>query len=450
MPPPKQNILFLSIEDLNDWIEPLGGHPDTITPNLQRLADRAALFTNAYTPAPACSPARTAALFGKYPWQTGVYANEQKWWQGFENDPSSSIMGRMKSAGFRITGAGKVFHGNYQDSENDLWDEFRPYTRGPTRKTSKAVQQGLLNFRADFGPIPDDEPHFDQQATDFILERMKSGATGQFWALGLYRPHLPFQVGQKFYDALPKQISLPPGMRANHFDSQDKSQLSNLPNAAIRMASQWRYIGRQLDKTYEYSDFLRGYLASVHYADFLLVQVLDHMDELGLWKNTHVILWSDHGWQVGEKLTFHKFTLWERALRVPLMIAGPNIEPCEIDAPVSLVDLAPTVLNIASLAPDPDLPGQNLLGKTLRKFTCSAWGMRLNTPEPKHALSVRSKTHRLIMYWNNDMELYDHRVDPFEHNNLLFEPTNDDLDSYEPILTELLDQMPQSFAEPAK
>jgi len=90
---PSQNILFLSIEDLNDWIEPLGGHPDTITPNLQRLADRAKLFTAAYTPAPACSPACTAALFGQNPWDTGVYANKHKWFDAFGNKQDLSIIG---------------------------------------------------------------------------------------------------------------------------------------------------------------------------------------------------------------------------------------------------------------------------------------------------------------------------------------------------------------------
>lgn len=448
MTPPKQNILFFSIEDLNDWIEPLGGHPDTITPNLQRLADRAALFTRAYTPAPACSPARTAALFGKYPWQSGVYDNPQKWWQGFNDDPSLSIMGRMKAAGYTVSGAGKVFHGGFQPSEEDLWDAFRPYDPGNPPKVSEAVKQGLLTFRSDFGPVEDDEPHFDQQATNYIMDRMHADSKGQFWALGLYRPHLPLLVPQRFFDALPDQISLPLGMRGNQFDPDDETELAKLPKSARKIAKIRRHIGRRIGITNEYPDFLRAYLASVHFADHLLGQVLDHMDALGLWDNTHVVLWSDHGWQVGEKLTFQKFTLWERALRIPLMIAGPNVEPSVIDAPVNLVDLAPTVLNIAGLDPDPNLPGQNLLGDKLRDYSLSAWGLSLDTAEPRHALSVRSKDYRLNMYWNGDMELYDHRNDPFEHNNLMFKPTQADLEKYEPILMELSEQLPQDMVEP--
>jgi arylsulfatase A-like enzyme len=446
MTAPNQNILFISIEDLNDWIEPLGGHPDTITPNLQRLADRAALFSNAYTPAPACSPARTAALFGRNPWETGVYDNTHKWWHGF-NSPETSIMGRMKQAGYTISGAGKVFHGGLQPTEDALWDAFRAYEKPTDTAISQAVKSGLMEPENDFGPIPNEQPHMDQQATDFILDRMKSGAQGQFWALGLYRPHLPLLVPQRFFDALPETISLPPGMQSNQFDPNDLSQWDRLPKAAQRLAKPWTYTGQKLHKSGEYNAFLRAYLASIHYADYLLGQVLDHMDETGLWENTHLVLWSDHGWQVGEKLTFRKFTLWERALRIPLMIAGPTIKPSKIDAPVSLIDLAPTILYLTGQPRDSDLTGQNLLSENLREFTTSIWGIKLDTDTPKYAISVRSKTHRLNVYWTNEMELYDHSSDPYEHNNLLYDSEN--IAQHEKLLDTMMAEIPTTMADPA-
>jgi len=335
-----QNVLFLSIEDLNDWIEPLGGHPDTITPNMQRLADRAALFTAAYTPAPACSPARTAALFGKYPWETGVYGNQQRWTDHFGGRQDQSIIGRFKSAGYRTIGAGKVFHGPSHDETTTCWDEFLPLDEGPPTAVSKAIQQNKMRPKNDFGPTPENAEIFDQQATNFILNGMKTGSTGQFWALGLYRPHLPFIVPQRFFDAIPTQVANPPGLGLNNFDANNTTLWEHLPKAARKMAKAWLNTGRILQETDEYHDFIRAYLASIHYADFLLGQVLDHMDEHNLWENTHLVLWSDHGWQLGEKLMFRKFSLWERALRVPLMIAGPTITPTTIDIPVSLVDLA--------------------------------------------------------------------------------------------------------------
>jgi arylsulfatase A-like enzyme len=449
MTPPTQNILFISIEDLNDWIEPLGGHPDTITPNMQRLADRAALFTAAYAAAPACSPSRTAALFGKQPWETGVYANQQHWHHHFPNQ-DQSIIGRFKSAGYRTIGAGKVFHGKQHGEITSCWNEFLPLDQGPETAVSKAIQIGRMKPNNDFGPSPENAEPFDQTATKFILDRMHSGAMGQFWALGLYRPHLPFIVPQRFFDAIPKQIANPPGMGLNEFDAENRTLWAKLPKAAKRMVKMWLKTGVILQETGEYHDFIRAYLASIHYADYLLGQVLDHMDETGLWANTHVVLWSDHGWQLGEKLMFRKFSLWERALRVPLMIAGPSISPAKIDTPVSLVDLAPTMLKLAGLDIDPTLSGNDMLSPKTTAFACATWGMRQHTDKIKTAITVRSKTHRLIMYWNHEMELYDHRTDPFEHNNLMYKPTAANLKNYEPILTELLDEMPQTFADPAK
>lgn len=446
---PNQNILFISIEDLNDWIEPLGGHPDTITPNMQRLADRAALFTNAYAAAPACSPSRTATLFGRNPWETGVYANQQHWHHHF-SDQSHSIIGHFKSAGYKTVGAGKVFHGKQHGETTSCWDEFLPLDEGPPTYVSNAIQNGRMQPNNDFGPSPENAEPFDQSATTFILERMESGVTGQFWALGLYRPHLPFIVPQRFFDAIPKQVANPPGMGLNEFDPENKTLWARLPSAAKRMVKTWLKTGVVLQETNEYHDFVRAYLASIHYADFLLGQVLDHMDKTKLWDNTHVVLWSDHGWQLGEKLMFRKFSLWERALRVPLMIAGPSITPAKMDTPISLVDLAPTLLNLADLNSDPNHSGNDLLSSTISHYACATWGINQDRQDIKTAITVRSKTHRLIMYWNQEMELYDHRTDPFEHTNLLFEPTASDLETYAPILSELLDQMPQSFAEPAR
>jgi arylsulfatase A-like enzyme len=132
------------------------------------------------------------------------------------------------------------------------------------------------------------------------------------------------------------------------------------------------------------------------------------------------------------------------------MIAGPSITPTKINTPVSLVDLAPSLLNLADLNSDPNHSGNDLLSSTISNYACATWGINQDRQDIKTAITVRSKTHRLIMYWNQEMELYDHRTDPFEHTNLLFEPTASDLETYAPILSELLDQMPQSFAEPAR
>jgi arylsulfatase A-like enzyme len=426
-----QNVLFLSIEDLNDWIEPLGGHPDTRTPNLTRLARRAAVFTQAYSPAPACSPARTAALFGQYPWETGVYANPHKWHHHYASGQRLSLIGRMRDAGFETQGLGKVFHVNRPAFDHEDWDDFPLSNSELFPPISRLAKTGKFGPSIDFGPIPDGQILYDDRNTAAMIARMHPDARNQFWALGLYRPHLPFVVPQRFFDALPDKIHNAPGLNLNQFDANAQSPLSQLTGAARVFSDGRAQFRRVLHRTGEYTDFVKAYLASIHYADYLLGLVLDHMDACNLWENTLVVMWSDHGYQLGEKLAFHKFSLWERALRVPLMFAGPEIAPARIDTPVSLVDMAPTILAQMGQPRPEQFSGQDLspliageTGAKTRFAACSSWGIDFNTDSPKIALSARSKRYRYTIYWDGNEELYDHRNDPFEQKNLIFDRQN--------------------------
>ena len=424
----RPNILFFSIEDLNDWIEPLGGHPDTITPNLTRLANRSMVFTQAYAPAPACSPARTAALFGQNPWQTGVYANQHKWHQYYESGKRLSLVGRFRNAGYETLGAGKVFHVNKPAFDHADWDHFHLSNSELFPPISALAKTGKFGPSVDFGPIPDGEILFDDKNTAIMLDQMQRGAAGKFWALGLYRPHLPFVVPQRFFDALPEQVSAPPGLGLNEFHPGAKRLHRPLSEAGRAFADSRAQFRRVVHRTGGYQDFLKAYLASVSYADALLGLLLDHMEQQDLWNNTIMVLWSDHGYQLGEKLAFHKFTLWERALRVPLMFAGPGITPGVSDEPVSLIDIAPTLTARAGLAQPEQYSGQDLSPvlesrpAELRGHSISAWGRGFDTGAPQIALSVRTRTHRYIFYWDGTEELYDHRTDPYEHNNLIHDP----------------------------
>ena len=421
------NILFFSIEDLNDWIEPLGGHPDAITPNLTRLAERSVVFESAYAAAPACSPSRTATLFGQNPWETGVYANRHKWHDHFVAGGRKSIIGRFLDAGYETRGAGKVFHVHPRSFDLNDWTEYKRFKLGNFPKISKVAHGGRLGSNTDFGPIEDGEEQYDDKNTEWMIDQMQPGATGQFWALGLYRPHLPFIVPRLYFDMFEEEVADAPGLGMDPYHGYNEDPLAQLPEAARSLVQNSRAFARQLHKHKEYKDLLRAYLASIAYADALLGEVLDRMDDAGLSDNTLVVLWSDHGWQLGEKLSFRKFTLWERALRVPLMFAGPGIKAGRSDEPVSLTDIAPTMFAQAGLTVPPEFSGQDLgpilSGEkdTLRGHAVSCWGRGFETDSPQTALSVRSKTHRYIFYWDGSEELYDHRTDPYEHNNLIFD-----------------------------
>lgn len=426
-----KNLLLVSIEDLNDWIEPLGGHPQTHTPNISRLAGRSVVFTQAYATAPACSPSRTATLFSKYPWETGVYSNGARWDDFFERGSRQSIIGHLRQAGMTTYGCGKVFHSSYRADleagtlDNGDWTEFHLAPKVDYPPISNSVQSGDLNRHADFGVDPTGLPSYDDHNTDWIVEKMQPGAESHVWALGIYRPHLPFIAPREFFDLIPAEVSLPPGLGAKHFNPENMRLIKSLPGPAKRMARRLMSTGQALAKNGEYNDFLRAYLASIAYADSKLGLVLDRLEECGLMEDTLIVLWSDHGWQLGEKLAFRKFTLWERALRIPLMFGGADIEPAEVQAPASLIDLAPTILALLDVTADAANSGQDLTpairgsGPLARCYAPSVWGVGLNNPENvRLAYSVRSERYRLTKYWNDSYELYDHASDPFEHANL--------------------------------
>jgi arylsulfatase A-like enzyme len=425
-----KNLLLVSIEDLNDWIEPLAGHPDAVTPNLKRLAAMGAVFQHAYAAAPACSPSRTAALFSRYPWETGVYGNSDRWFDYFPVGGKQSLIGRLNDAGMTTLGCGKVFHSSYRANEESSsldmgdWDDFYLAPKVKYPAISKSVLSRDLARNADFGIDPTGTPSYDDLNTDWICERIQPGAQGQAWALGIYRPHLPFVAPKEFFDLIPEKVSLPPGLGANAFDPDNHHLIEALPESAGRMARKQTKTGRILHEHGEYNQFLRAYLASIAYADSKLGQVLDRIEECGLLDDTIIVLWSDHGWQLGEKLAFRKFTLWERALRVPLMFAGPGLRKGDIRQPASLVDLAPTILSLLGIAPAEDYSGQDLSpalldgGTLARPYAPSSWGVGFkDLRKLKLAYSARSERYRLTQYWDGAYELYDHSADPFEHTN---------------------------------
>jgi len=447
-----RNILLLSVEDLNDWITPLGGHPDAHTPNLARLAARGFCFDAAYAPSPACSPSRTAALFGQGPWRTGIYGNEHSWAMAYRTRRRLSIIGRAKDAGWRTVMAGKVYHTVRSGQDWGDWDKTYPRGAETFAPVSQAVKAGLMKPADDFGPAPpppppptaptlapaglsskdespadaeptDEGPMDDDRLCEATIAEMSPGAEGQFWAHGIYRPHLPFIAPSRFFDLVPQDPAMPPGFGNRAFDPADETEFEALPTHANAMSRRWT--GRILAKTGEYKDFLRAYLAFVAYADHLVGRLLDHLDATGLSKTTLIVLWSDHGWQFGEKLAFRKFSLWERALRVPLMMAGPGVPMGRSGEPVSLLDIYPTLLEVIGGSAPHALDGQSLWpllrGEPGRGYALSAFRVPVKSmpQRPRVSLSARSQSHRLIRYFDGTGELYDHRIDPFEKQTLV-------------------------------
>lgn len=418
------NILFASIEDLNDWIEPLGGHPQVKTPNLARLAARGLVFTQAYAPVPACSPSRTATLFGQQPWQTGVYSNAEKWPDAYPAGQRLSLPGVMRDAGFHTVGAGKIFHLDVRGYDPQDWDVYAGDIHHKRfERISRAVRDKALPMGSDFGPVASQQGDFDARNTNWICRKIAPGLDNQFWGFGLYRPHLPFIVPQAYFDLYPPVVDPPPGLKGRAFRAGDKSELEGLPPESATFVN--RRLGWILQRFGEYNDFVRAYLASISYADAMLGKVLDRLEATGQIDNTLIVLWSDHGWQFGEKLAFRKFTLWERALRVPLIVAGPGVRQGREDTPVSLLDLFPTLCARTGAQPKHPLSGVDLSpllegsGGIGRDHVLSVWGDWPEAGEGNMAFSLRSAAHRYTVYWEGGEELYDSAADPFEHDNLM-------------------------------
>ncbi len=458
-----KNLLFISIEDLNDYVEPLGGHPDAITPNISRLARSGMLFSRAFASAPACSPSRTAVLFGKWPWDTGIYTNQQNWHSRFKPDHDLSLIGHLRNAGFETHGAGKMFYGGIAESE---WTSYFKTPGDPNMRQS--VLQKTFNMAAemlDYGPSLLEGPLYDERTTEHILGLMSPGARGKVWSLGIYRPHLPFVAPRRFFDLYPEKVAAAPALRTRDFDPYSDIETRGLPPAARRRVVKNADFAKRLHQCGEYNAFLRAYLASVTYADHLLGRVLDRLEETGLADNTYIVLWSDHGYHFGERNVFHKFTLWERSLRSPLIFAGPGIAQGEHKEPVSNVDLGKTVSSLMEIQTPESWAGTNLLpvlhgaARADHPPVVSVYGFKrtdVKAAAIQHAplmlaWSVRTAEWRLIRYWNQGFELYSHKQDPLEHNNLVPGGHIDRLDGHlADVVRTLAEAIPAKKAQAAR
>ena len=406
----RPNILFIAIDDLNDWIGCLGGHPDTITPNLDRLASRGTLFTNAHCAAPACNPSRTALLTGYLPCRSGVYHNDQPWRPVL---PEAVTLGQyLMQHGYEVKGAGKIFHGGFNDLPS--WGEYfkQPGDPMPPNRPLNGIPK-TAHF--DWGPVDmPDEAMADYQVTEWVNARLKSDRPEPFFlACGLFRPHLPWFVPRQYFDKFPvDQVTLP------HIDEHD---LDDVPEAGRKIA---RPEGdhRKVIESHNWSRAVQGYLASINFADTMLGRVLDAFESSPYRDNTAVVLWSDHGWHLGEKLHWRKFSLWEEATQNALMIAAPGAgsagQTCA--RPASLLDIYPTVLELCGLPPKDDNDGHSLV--PLLQDPQATWDRPALTTHGRGNHSLRDERWRYTRYRDGSEELYDHEADELEWRNLAGTP----------------------------
>ncbi|MDE0110487.1 MAG: sulfatase [Bryobacterales bacterium] len=411
------NVLFIAVDDLNDWIEPMGGHPQANTPNFARLARRSTLFSRAYTAAPACNPSRAALMTGVAPYRSGVYQNDQAWRPAMP-DVETLPQAFMRN-GYWAGGSGKIYHGVYPDPAS--WHEYWPSKSLqreadplPPKRPANGIS-GTGNF--DWGPLEAATGEMsDAKVAAWVAAKLgETHAKPFFLACGIFRPHLPWYVPGNYFRRFPlERIELPLVFN---------SDLADVPQAGLRMARPERDHASVVEHG-QWKRAVQAYLASMSFADDMLGRVLDALDESGYADNTIIVLWGDHGWHLGEKHHWRKFALWEEATRVPLMISVPPGAPglpegtrngAVSPRPVSLLDLYPTLLELAGLDAAGELDGRSLV--PLLRNPELPWRPAVMTHgRLNHA--VRSEEFRYIHYADGSEELYDHRVDPMEWTNL--------------------------------
>jgi len=421
------NILFISVDDLNDWIEPLGGHPQARTPNLNRLAESGVLFERAYTPSPSCNPARTALLTGLHTYTSGMYSNYQYW---REVMPDVVTMPRYFSDnGYWSGGAGKIFHNNMPDPIS--WDDYFPSKEQHMPSYMRPVPGWTVNMPpfddmyADFDWAPLDIPveeTGDYQSVQWVIDRLQEEHDRPFFlAAGIYRPHVPWYVPREYFELFPlESVQLPELMEGD---------LDDLPERAVELAHRAGNYHEHVVEAGQWRQAVQGYLASIAYADMLVGRLLDALDASPYADNTIVVLWSDHGWQLGEKEHWRKFALWDNLARVVLMVQVPPGTPglpagtpagARSERTVSLMDLFPTLVALTGIPVKTGLDGHSLI--PLLADPDAPWEYPAITTYDVGEFSIRTERYRYICYIDGSEELYDHTVDPEEWTNLAADP----------------------------
>ncbi|MGY8660428.1 MAG: sulfatase [Verrucomicrobiales bacterium] len=427
---PRPNVLFIAVDDLNDWVGCLGGHPQAKTPNIDALARRGILFKQAYCAAPLCSPSRTAIMTGLAPSNTGIYGN-LNWFRDLPQYKDWVTLPQyFRQHGYLAWGGGKLYHqahGKFSDA--GAWDHVYSTRTGAVSPPKRDRYKHGLRPKFESNPIlarlidwgPTDYPieaNPDWKTADGASEFLQRDHDKPFFlGCGIYLPHLPWYAPKKFFDLHPlDKIQLPP---------HKSDDFEDIPEGGRRMAAKAGGIIRQSGK---WKEAVQACLAADSFADACVGHVLDAMEKSPHRDNTIIVLWGDHGYDVGEK-KFAKSALWEQTTRTPLIIhvpeklgGNPKAKICK--RPVSLLDLYPTLIELCNLPKNPKIDGRSIA--PLVRNPQAAWpypAVITHSPHwhgPNHA--VRSERFHYIHYNKGGEELYDMAKDPHQWHNLANDP----------------------------
>lgn len=470
----KKNILFLSIDDLKPLLSNYG-ESQMKTPNFDRLAKMGMTFTNAHVQYAVCGPSRASVMTGANPDKTKVWDLHTDF---RESAPSLVSMPEyLISQGYETTAVGKIYHkgssspghdGKSWSMPHQLPNNYDPaageaafsYYQDPETKKQmaklkeEAIAKGIKRGGKQRGYVfkrlkpstesvdVSDTAYQDGLYTQTALQQLDDlEKSGKPWFLGVgyQKPHLPFVAPKKYWDLYDRdKIEL----------AKFQKVAEGTPKFAYHSFGELRAFS-DIDNNYRVGDIIpeakqreliHGYMACISYIDAQIGILLDNLEKRNILDDTVIVLWGDHGWHLGDHTEWCKHSNFEQATRIPFMFAGPGVEKNQKSHhPVNLVDLFPTVFELANVPQNAQTDGKSLvplLDNDKATSVVMDYAYHQYRRQKKMGYSVRTNRYRYTEWHNNNYrsfkpynndnisgyELYDYDKDPLETRNLIDDP----------------------------
>ena len=423
---PKMNVLFIAVDDMNNDLACYGNEV-VQSPSIDALAKRGVKFDRAYCQFPLCSPSRTSLMTGLRPDTTRTFDLQYHFRQGLPDVVTLSQL--FKNNGYYAARVGKIYHyGNPGDigtsglDDPASWQQVvNPAGRDKTTLENEIIRLSKGGLGSSISLLADktgkDEDHTDGKVATETIRLLEAHKKEPFFiAAGFYKPHCPYIAPQKYFDLYPlDKITLPEiadGFR------------DTVPLPALASTKPWPYVGVTPDEARQGK---QAYYAAISFVDAQIGRIVNSLDALGLRDNTIIVFWSDHGYHLGEHGLWFKQSCFEESARVPLIIAPPNFKNAGQVCPrtVELLDMYPTLADLAGLKAPADLQGQSLrplLENPLAQWQRAAYTQVQRNGFPGHSVRTERWRYTEWDFGAKGSELYDHDNDPHELKNLADDP----------------------------
>lgn len=441
-PKTKYNVLFIAIDDMNNWIGYNGG--PAITPNIDKLASKSTHFTNAHCVFPACNPSRTAIWTGQRPETTGQYENKGNFRLNEGGQQRITLPQFLQKLGYETVGAGKLFHfaRGMQEEPNPIsdpvsWNMQHKANGGITGDKNYLDKNGQAAWLK--GAMSDEikekegrsyltksqvwghadqkkEESWDWKNASYIAEYLKQDHDKPFFAAcGISRPHAPFIAPKEYFDLYPLDKLKTPVRKADDMQDIPEFGQTNFASKFVTL----------VEEKNQLLPAVQGYLASMSFADACVGEVLKGLENSKYKDNTIVVLWSDHGFQLGEKRRWEKYSLWNLATSAPFMVFVPGQKAAITKTQVSYLDIYPTILELLGQKVPSFLEGKSFVNVIKKPKVKRSTPAVVTYPKGSHAVILGNWHY--IQYEDGSRELYDNDRDPHQFTNLASDPKHNGL-----------------------